>query len=213
MTKGNVDLRQAKQVAVIIAVSVALLNVAFYFLSQMYYDDRLTAQALIPADRFSAEGAVSVRHGFDMAALKGSRFAFAILTSIVGLTAIAAQFAPRYVSHSLAVLVGLIALVGSVITFRKDFHVVLPVALGVAGVALIELAYLSLRAKSRASWAFLTAFCAVGALVMLFGATKVRNALDVSLYYTLIVPGILVVATVMLITISDDYAEPTERSA
>ncbi|MFN0253373.1 MAG: hypothetical protein ACKV2T_41265 [Kofleriaceae bacterium] len=210
MTKGNVDLRQAKQVAVIIAVSVALLNVAFYFLSQMYFDDRAATQALTPGERFGVENSVTLRAQFDAAALKGSRFAFAIMSSIIGLAAVVAQFAPRYTSHLLAGLVGVLALLGAIVTRQKDFHVVLPVALGVTGVAMIGLVYLSLASKSRAAWAFLTATCAVGALVMLFGATKVRNALDVSLYYTLIVPGILVVATVMLVAISDDYAEPTE---
>ena len=46
--------------------------------------------------------------------------------------------------------------------------------------------------------------------VTLFGATKIRNATDVSLYYALILPGVLAVATVMLIALGDDYAEPSE---
>jgi len=84
---------------------------------------------------------------------------------------------------------------------------VLPIALGVLGALILVLVFLSFVSHSRAAWSFLISACAVGALVTLFGATKVRNAVDLNLYYALILPGILVVTTVMLIALADDYAE------
>lgn len=193
MAKGSgVDFDQAKQVTVIIAVAVGLLNLAFYFLSTMYFEDRAATYGMASD-----------------ATIRSARTAFAVMTGCVGLTAIIAQFATRYVAHGLAILVGILAIVGAVAAGMKDFHPVLPVALGLIGFLLLALATFSFLWRSRAAWAFLISTCGVGALVTLFGATKVRNAVDVSLYHALIVPGILVVATVMLIALSDEYAEKT----
>lgn len=194
MAKGNdVDFGQAKQVSIIIAISVVALNAVFHFLSQAYFEDR------------------AATHGMASdSAIQATRFAFGVMTGTVGLTAIITQFAPRLLAHVLAGVVGITALVGAVGASAKDYHPVLPVALGVLGVLMLVLIYFSLT-KSRAAWSFLVATCAVGGLVTLFGATKVRNTMDVSLYYTMILPGILVVATVMLIGLADDYAEPMDR--
>ncbi len=194
MAKGNdVDFGQAKQISIIIAICTVALNVAFYFLSQMYYDDRTATYGMASP-----------------ATIKATRMAFAVMSGTVGLTAIITQFSPRLLAHGLAGLVGITAFIGAVATAAKDFHPVLPVTLGLLGGLILVMIYFSLTSKSRAAWSFLTATCAVGALVTLFGATKIRNATDISLYYTLILPGILVVASVMLVALSDDYAEPTE---
>lgn len=189
----DVDLQQAKQISIIIAVAAIGLNVAFYFLSQMYYDDRAATYGMASPET-----------------IKATRVAFAVMTATVGITAIIAQFAPSLVAHGLAALVGLVALVGAVMTGARDFHVVLPAALGILGAVMLTLIYFSFSLKSRAAWSFLTATCCVGGLVTLFGATKIRNATDMNLFYALLLPGILVVASVMLINRSNDYAEPTE---
>ena len=194
MAKGNdVDVGQAKQVSIIVAVAVAGLNAAFYFLSSMYFEDRSATYGMASP-----------------AAISATRLAFAVMSGTVGLTAIITQFAPRLLSHGLAGLVGIIALVGAAGAAAKDFHPVLPIALGLLGALILVLIFFSLSWKSRPAWSFLIATCAVGALVTLFGATKIRNATDVSLYYALILPGVLAVATVMLIALGDDYAEPSE---
>ncbi len=191
MAKGNdVDLAQAKQISIIVVVSAVVLNVAFYFLSQAYYEDRAATHGMATAD-----------------AIMSTRIAFGILTAAVGAGTIIAQFSPRLVAHGLAGLVGLTALIGAFPAGAKDFHIVLPIALGLLGVLMLVLMYFSLSFKSRGAWSFLTATCAVGALITLFGATKIRNATDINLFYALILPGILVVATVMLIHVADEYAE------
>lgn len=191
MAKGTVG--QAKQVSIIVAVAAVVLNVAFYFLSKAYYDDRAATHGMVSPE-----------------ALDATRLAFAIMSGTVGVAAIVTQFAPRLVAHGLAGLVGVAALAGSIAAGAKDYHPVLPISLGLLGALMLGLIYLSVTLRSRAAWAFLVATCAVGGLVTLFGATKIRNATDISLYYALILPGILVVATVMLINIAGDYAEPSE---
>lgn len=185
----EVDLAQARQVSIMIAVAAVGLNAAFYFLSKMYFDDRAATTIVNPET------------------IGATRKAFAIMTGTVGLAAIIAQFAPRIVTHALAGLIGVTALVGAAGAASKDFHPVLPIALGVLGGLILVLLYFSIATRSRPAWAFLVATCAVGALVTLFGATKIRNATDVSLYHALILPGILAVVTVMLIAQADDYAE------
>ncbi|MGE0397790.1 MAG: hypothetical protein AB7T06_13800 [Kofleriaceae bacterium] len=194
MAKTDVDFGQAKQISIIIVIATAALNAAFYFLSQMYFEDRAATYGMASPE-----------------AIKATRVAFGVMSGVVGVTAIITQFAPRLLAHALAGIVAIAALVGAGAAFNKDYHPVLGVALGLIGVLLIVLVYLSLQSKSRPAWSFLVATCAVGALVTLFGATKIRNATDVSLYYALILPGILIVATVMLINLADDYAEPADR--
>jgi cytochrome c oxidase subunit IV len=194
MAKGTeVNFDQAKQISIIVAVAIVGLNLAFYFLSKMYFEDRAATYGMASP-----------------LVIKGTRMAFAFMTGAVGVATIISQFAPRLVAHGLAAAVGLMAILGAVGAGAKNYHVVLPIALGLLGALILVLIYFSLATKSRAAWSFLVSTCAVGALITLFGATKIRNATDVSLYYALILPGILVVATVMLINIADDYAEPTE---
>ena len=194
MAKGNdVDFQQARQLSIIIAIAVAGLNVAFYFLSTMYFEDRAATYGMATPK-----------------VIQATRTAFAIMSGTVGLAAVITQFAPRLVAHGLAAIVGITALVGAAGAGVKNFHPVLPIALGLLGALILVFIYFSLATKSRAAWSFLISTCAVGGLVTLFGATKIRNTADVSLYYALILPGILVVATIMLIGLADDYAEPTE---
>lgn len=196
MAKGNeIDVGQARQISIIIAVVAVGLNVAFYFLSHMYYEDRAATYGMASPE-----------------SIRATQIAFAIMTGSVGLLAIVAQFAPSLVAHGLAGLVGLTSLAAAAVVGGKDFHVVLPVTLGIVGTLLIVLIYFSLALKSRAAWSFLVATCAVGGLVTLFGATKIRNVTDISLFYALILPGILIVASVMLVGRAEDYAESTEST-
>jgi hypothetical protein len=196
MAKGNdFDFNQAKQVSIIVAVSIVLLNVAFHFLANMYYEDRAATYGMASPESISA-----------------TRMAFGIMTGTIGLAAIVTQFAPRLVAHGLAGVVGITALVGAAAAASKNFHPVLPIALGILGALILVLIYFSLATRSRPAWSFLVATCAVGGLVTLFGATKVRNTTDVSLFYALILPGILVVATLMLVALADDYAEPSSEA-
>jgi hypothetical protein len=77
----------------------------------------------------------------------------------------------------------------------------------VAGVLMPVLAWHSFFRRSRPAWAFLVAICGVFAVVELFGAPKVRGALDVSLWLTMILPGLNVVAVAALISLRADYLD------
>jgi hypothetical protein len=99
-----------------------------------------------------------------------------------------------------------LAFVGGVAALVADFNLVLPVALFLTGSLFLVLTWKSLE-RSRAAWAFLVALCAVFAVVMLFGSTKVRNHTGVGLYYAMIIPGMLWVATVALALVRDDYRD------
>jgi hypothetical protein len=85
---------------------------------------------------------------------------------------------------------------------------VLPAALLVLGVLYPVLVWRSLE-HSRGAWAFLISMCGVLAIVLLFGAPKVRGVLDIGLWTALIMPGLLAVATVGLAMLRVDYRERT----
>jgi len=83
---------------------------------------------------------------------------------------------------------------------------VLPVSLFVIGALYPALVWRSLE-HSRGAWSFLISMCGVLALVLFFGAPKVRGVLDIGLWTALIMPGLLTVAMVGLTMIRADYRE------
>jgi len=76
----------------------------------------------------------------------------------------------------------------------------------VSGCVVPVLTYFSWR-RSRAAWAFLAALCGVFAVVGLFGAPKISRVLDLSLWTTMIFPGLYVVACATLALLRNDYVE------
>ena len=60
---------------------------------------------------------------------------------------------------------------------------------------------------SRVAWSFLIALMTVMGIVTLFGAPKVRNLLDIGLWYAIIIPGVLAVGVVALALVRRDYRE------
>jgi hypothetical protein len=72
---------------------------------------------------------------------------------------------------------------------------------------MLVLAHFSYHRRSRAAWAFLVAICGVLAVVDFFGAPKIRHALDVSLWTTMIIPGLYAIATVTLMQLREDYSD------
>ena len=183
------DVSHGLHVSLIIAFVTVVVNVSFYFLSQRYFDDK--SAALNPINTSPAH-------------VTAVRVAFAMFSVITALAAAAATFRPRIVAHALGALLGLTALVGAVGAATANFHPVLPAAMFVFGGGLLALTYFSSQ-RVRGAWAFLVALCGTGALVTLFGATKVRTALGFGLYHAMIVPGLFAVATVALVLIARDY--------
>jgi predicted PurR-regulated permease PerM len=114
---------------------------------------------------------------------------------------------PRMVGHSIPLVLGAAHLISAVVAFRHDTTAVLWMMLAIAGVLLPVLSWLSYKG-SRASWAFLIAMCAVLASVEFFGAPKVRGALDIGLWLTLIFPGLNSVAVSSLWSMNHEYLDP-----
>ncbi|HVK82477.1 MAG TPA: hypothetical protein VM513_00150 [Kofleriaceae bacterium] len=187
----EIDRNDLKVVAAFVGAAVVLLCVAFYFLSQAYYDDRAKDGYLVSEGR-----------------IDNVRIAFTVFVVLVGKAAILASLSPRIVGHALSAIAGLGAIVGGVATATAGVNVVLPITLFIGGALFLVLTWQSLE-RSRPAWAFLIAMCSVFGVVMLFGATKVRNHTGVGLYYALIVPGLLQVATVALALLRREYRERT----
>lgn len=177
------------QIAGLVATGLVIANVAFYFLSSMYYEDRS-----------SIYGEVTAAH------IQQVRINFAIFTGSVGLGTIAASARPLIVGHGLAGLFSIASLVAGVSAATHDMTPVLPASLIVGGIVMALLVWKSLM-KVRAAWSFLIGMTSVLAAVMLFGATKLRSALEVQLYIALVIPGLLAVATTALSMARDDYQE------
>jgi hypothetical protein len=113
---------------------------------------------------------------------------------------------PRVTGHLIPTLLGVGHLIAAVAVFIHGAPSVLPMTLFVSGVLMPVLAGYSLRG-SRAAWAFLVALCGVFAVVELFGAPKLRGALDIGLWITMILPGLNAVATAALASLRGDYVE------
>jgi hypothetical protein len=177
------------QVAGLVVTAAVITNIAFYFLSDLYFEDRSAMYGVVTAGDINTV-----------------RLHFAIFTGSISIGAIIAAIHPRILGHALAGAFGLAAIVAGVAAVTRDMHPVLPGALIVAGVLLAVLVWRSLE-KSRAAWSFLIGMTATLAAVLLFGSTKLRNVFDIGLWTALIIPGLLTVTTVALTMVRDDYRE------
>jgi hypothetical protein len=177
------------QLAMLVGILVLVLNAGFYFISEAYFDDRVK--------RFGAQ---------ELARLSGARVDFAIFTVVVGGGAILAALRPRHVAHALAGVAGVASLLAA--PFALDISAVLAVTLLTVAGLFVVLIWYSMRQRSRAAWSSLAAMCAVYAVVLLFGAPKVRGLLDVGMWIAMIAPGLLAIATAAFAMIRDSYREP-----
>lgn len=177
------------QIAGLVVTALVITNIAFYFLSDLYFEDRSAVY-----------GVVTGGH------IQQVRINFGLFTGSIAIGSVLASLRPLYVGHLLAGLFGLVAIVGGVAALAKEMTPVLPASLMLGGVVMALLVWKSLM-KSRAAWAFLIGMTSTLSAVMLFGSTKLRGVLDVQLYIALIIPGLLAVATVALAMLRDDYRE------
>jgi hypothetical protein len=191
MTTGQLTTRMA----ILCGVAFAVVNVAFYFLSQSYFDGHheIVGGASVPT--------------FSPAQVSHIRVVFALITAVIAAVSFVAGLAPRLVGHLLPAVLGACNLVGGIAAVFSHLPGVLGVTLLVAGVLMPVLAWSSYKEHARASWAFLGGMCGVFALVSLFGAPKLRGILDVSLWTTMIFPGLYVVAAVTLYVVRADYVD------
>jgi hypothetical protein len=142
----------------------------------------------------------------DPVSIGSARLAFGLLTVLVAVMAYMAGFAPRFVGHGLAVVVGVASLVAGIAALFSSIPPVVAFALLGCGIALPILSWKSLE-HSRAAWAFLISVLAVLATVTFFGAPKVRNVLGIGLWYALIIPALEIVAVIALGMLRADYRE------
>lgn len=183
------DPKSLAQVAMLVGTAAILTNVAFYILAGKYFEDRSAIYGGVTPEQVA-----------------GVRLAFGVFTGSVAVASIVAAWQPMLFGHIVTALASIAALIAGVSAAKHDMTAVLPVSLLVSSAVLGTLTWKSLD-RSRPAWAFLVGMTSILSAVLLFGATKVRGALDVGLWTALIIPGLLVVATVALTLVRDEYRD------
>lgn len=180
------------QMAILVAILVAVANAGFYFMSESYFQDRVGRFGIGELDR-----------------LDGARLDFAIFTLVLGLGAIAVVAAPRRVATGVPALAGVLSFAAAAAAIHAELSIPLVVTLLLAS-GLFELLLWQAMVKpkkSRAAWASLVALCLVFGIVTLFGAPKLRGLFGVGLWIAMIVPGAFGVAVAALRALRADYRE------
>lgn len=189
------------RLAPLFVIGFLVVNAAFFFLSGSYFDShhQIVGGASVPT--FSPDQAAHIR------------VVFAAMSGAVTAVAFVSNLARRPVAHVLAAVLGAANLVFGFFALAHDQPGALTATLLVSGIVVPALAHFSYR-RSRAPWAFLVALCGVFAVVGLFGAPKISRVLEVSLWTTMIFPGLYVVACVALALLRGDYvdAAPVRRA-
>jgi hypothetical protein len=186
--------------AVLFLIGFVVVNAAFFFLSGSYFASHHEVVSGSSVSTFSPDQATHIR------------VVFAAMSGAIAAVGLVASLARRAIGHLLAAVLGIGNLVFGVLAITHSQPGALTATLLVSGCVVPTLAYLSYR-RSRAAWAFLAALCGVLAVVGLFGAPKISRALDLSLWTTMIFPGLYVVACATLALLRDDYVEPATRRA
>lgn len=178
------------QTAILMGTLALIFNAGFYFLSAAYFADR--------AKRFGAG---------ELARLGEARIEFAIFTIVVAAAAIATAKAPKWVGHGIAIGAGIGSIGAAIASLSSGQPGVLGISLFLVAGAFGLTVWKSLRG-SRAGWACLAALCVTYGVMTLFGSPKVRGLLGVGLWIALIVPGLLIVATVALSKLRTEHRGP-----
>lgn len=191
-TQDDDATKAATQLTVIIAATAVLLNIAFYFLSGVYYGEKSAGQGLLS--------------NITPDTVSSTRISFGVFTGVISTSLIASMFVPRIVGHVLVEGFGVASGIAAIYAARAGMPGALTVALVVLAFLFPVLGWRSLK-KSRAAWSFLAAICWVLAVTMLFGAPKVRAKMDIGLWTAMIIPGLLFVAGVALTFVRRDYRD------
>jgi hypothetical protein len=170
------------RMAVGLSSTLLMINVGFFILSGLWFDDHKDA---------------------DLAMI---RVAFGALTFVVCAASFGAALAPRAIGHLLGFVTGITAFVAGIAALAQGLPNVMGVTLLVLGVVAPVLAYYSWQ-RSRAAWSVLISILAVFTLVTFFGAPKVRGVLHIGLWSALIAPGLMLVAVIALSMLRAEYRE------
>jgi hypothetical protein len=182
------------RIAIVSVVALIALNAAFFILSGSYFESHreIVGGASVPS--FSSDQIDHVRA------------AFALASAVVAAVNFAVALHRRLIGHAVAALLGAFNFIAGIGAWMHGTSGALVATLLVTGVVLPVLAWHSYH-RSRAAWGFLAAMCGVLAFASLFGAPKIRSALDVSLWTTMIIPGLYVVAAAACHLLRDDYVD------
>lgn len=191
------------QWSIILPVFATLAIVAFWVLSSFYFDDK--------REKFIESGGISGEMVTDEQ-IWAVRWAFIKMIGITSVLAIATAWAPKIISHLLAITFGIISLVASYYGFSKGLPVALPVGLLIAGMLMPVLAAVSWIRGARAPWAFLTASAFTLAFVLIFAAPKVKVAANINLWTAMGLPALLLVMGAGLVAIAPRYRNTTRSS-
>jgi hypothetical protein len=182
-------------------------NILFYVLSIGYFESHHAV--IVPGQ--GASGAFSPEQ------IKTIRLSFALFAGVIAIATVLAVAWTRFVGHLIPVLLGGLYLVAAVFAIRHgNVTAALPATLLITGGLMPVLSHFSFHHRSRPAWAFLIAICGVFAVVEFFGAPKVRGALDIGLWITMILPGLNGVAVWALASLREQYvdrAAPVARAA
>ncbi|HEY0194835.1 MAG TPA: hypothetical protein VGC42_27170 [Kofleriaceae bacterium] len=191
----------AKRWAIYSVVGFVVAYAAFYLLSDGYFASH---QNIIPG-----QGKVAA---YAPAQIAQVRVAFGVFAGVIAVASFLAGTAPRLIGHLLALGLGALHLVfGVYAATSSSATAALWMSLFITGVLLPVLAHFSYRQRSRPAWAFLISICGVFAVVEFFGAPKVRGALDISLWTTMIFPGLNLVAVTALVSLRNEYLDRPAR--
>jgi hypothetical protein len=189
--------KTALRTAVAVGSTLLVLNVVFWPLSALYFEQPDAAfwpLSVLWSDDVSFGGP----------AVLAVRGAFAIMTGVVAIATFLAALAPRPVGHAIALLMGLGMFFGGILAYLHGLPAVVVATNVVIGALSPPLAYLSWR-RVRAAWSFLIAICGVFAGTTFFGAPRLRTELGVSLWHAMVVPGLYTVAVISLAMLRADY--------
>ncbi len=181
------------RVAMLAGAAAVFVNLAFFVLSMFYFADKTTFVQNVGEVPLYSDG--DIMH---------VRLAFAAFTLIVAIAAVGAAAAPFIVGHAIMALMAVGSLAAGVGAGMRGLPGVLTGTEIVLGIVIAICLVFSLR-EMRAAWSFLVSIAAVYAIVLFFGAPKVRNVLDIGLWTTLVLPGLNVVAMSALILCRQRY--------
>jgi hypothetical protein len=193
----------AKRIAIIAVACFVVANLAFYVLSTSYFESHRT---------FST-ATQTMASTFTPAQITTVRMSFALFSAIVAIASVLAGVWTRAIGHAIPVVLGVLYLVAAVAAIRNgNVTTALPATLIITGGLMPVLAHFSFHQRSRGAWAFLVSICGVFAVVEFFGAPKVRGALDIGLWITMILPGLNAVAVAALVSLRAQYVDRSVRS-
>jgi len=178
--------RGTSRFVTVVGAVVVGANILFWLLSSLYFASKVTYSSAGEVPAFTSGEQLDVR------------MAFLVLSVIVAVASIGAATKPNEVGHAIMAVMAPASLAAGLGAAVYGLPGVLAATELVLGTILVVVVPMSWRG-SRAAWSFLIAIAGVYAVVLFFGAPKVRGVLHIGLWTTLILPGLNAVALTALV--------------